>query len=80
MKHTFGTTVFRVVTARKITTGECDWLNQDIPSGTLLEVRSDPYNVVSESGVPVGFAHEEKYFEIPLDSVIPIDENSSVGM
>jgi hypothetical protein len=76
----FGITTFRVVTTRPVTTAECDWLRADIPAGTLLEVRPDPYNIITEHGVAVGYVHEQHYFEIPSEAVLAIDEAASAGL
>jgi hypothetical protein len=67
---------FRVATIRDITVKECSWLASDIPAGTLLELRSDPYGVC-RNGIAVGFTGDEKYFEVPTDAVIGINEDAT---
>jgi len=64
----------RAVVTRDVTTGECDWLPQDIIAGTILyEYEGYTYGCIEE-GVAVTLEEDKTpFFEFPKEALEFVD-------
>lgn len=58
------------IVTRDITKKECPWLDEDVPSGTVVYAyRKYTYGCISSEGIAVHLYNQTEFFELPKNAI-----------